>query len=737
MQGILKRLFLFSFLLLFPFISFTKTTAYDSLLLKYQESRNDSLKVQALREIVNFWKTGSPDSIMYYSKILIRESLNRNDLQNAYKGYYWLINNYSKKSEYDSALHYAFSGLKHYVNAGVPHPSIVLLLLIGEQYRAMAQHENAITYLNQAWIIADTSNQKKFHPGIANRLASVYYEIGMLDSALIWTDSSISLSSTYNRDEYNISNLLLKATVKRDKGKYEEALISYKKVLSLSRTSPKEFDISNILNNIATTYSLMEDWNNVINIAMESYQLSSSQNIKALTMVSTELLANAYHETGNYKLAYKFLSIYENVRNDIFFEERDQQISELNTKYNLQQKENQIEIQKISIGKKEIQIRQNNIVTLFFIIALILLIGFLIFRYRIYNRLKFANTQLTEKNTLIINQKTKIETYSKKINEAYTKLQELDEYKQAFTNMLVHDLKNPLNSLVNIDIYEDESRKNLIVARTSRQMLRLITNLLDINKAENNSMKLDRTKVNLFDIIQSSFQEINYLCIRKDINFINKSRYNVNLVADSDILIRVFINLFTNAIKFSPTKGKIILDTEITDNNLLKVSVTDYGSGIVKKYHNTIFEKFTQINSTQSGGINSTGIGLAYCKLAIESHGWTIGVDSEAGKGAKFWILINYFEIIEDGITSCVGNDNVEVDNIELSISKNDLEKVKPYLNKLLAVNVYSISEVKKLLSAIKKEKIVGIEPWLNKVWLATSTLNEEKFVFLIKSLLK
>ena len=733
---IVKRLLLVFFFIISSLFLFSNQATPDSLLLKYHYSKNDSIKVQTLREIVDFWKSGDQDSIMYYSKKLINEALKINNIQLAYKGYYWVINIYGNKGVYDSALHYAFNGLDHYLNNGVSYPSAVLLSMIGEQYRALAQHNNAIIYLSQAWIIADTGQQDKLKSSIANRLASVYYEQGLLDSTLKWNDVSISNSKKNNQHVYDVKNLLLRGAVMRDKSNYKKALESFNEALLILRETPDNSEISSVLNNISTTYSLIDDWNNVIRFAEESYQNSSSENIKALSMVSSELLANAYYEIGNFKQAYKYSRIYEQVRNEIFFKERDQQISELNTKYNLQQKENQIEIQNITIGKKDLQIKQNRILSWLFIFALLLLIVFLIFRNRVYKRLKKVNTLLTEKNILIVKQKTEIEESSKKIGEAYSKLQELDSYKQATTSMLVHDLKNPLNSLVNIDTYKSQTEKNSVVARTSKQMLRLVMNVLDINKAEDNRMKLDLKNVNLVDIIQSSFQEVNYLCVQKGVFFKNKLRFNSRLKADYDVLVRVFINLFTNAIKFSPTNSKIIINAEITSNKCLKVSVTDNGDGIAKEYHKTIFFKFRQIIDVKSRNIGSTGIGLAYCKLAVEAHGWAIGVESEPSNGAKFWILIKDF-IIDDSENLKTKIDIEEVKEIDSLISESDKQKLKPYLQELLKMDVYAVSAVKKVLLSIKKENIQNIEPWLNEVKLAISSLNEEKYLFLIKSLLK
>ncbi len=134
--------------------------------------------------------------------------------------------------------------------------------------------------------------------------------------------------------------------------------------------------------------------------------------------------------------------------------------------------------------------------------------------------------------------------------------------------------------------------------------------------------------------------------------------------------------------------------------------------------------------------MGSTGIGLAYCKLAIEAHKWKIGVESEPNNGAKFWILIKDFKIIDDSKNSKTNMDIDEALEVDFVISKSDKQKLKPYLQELIKTDVYAISDVKKILSAIKNENLKDIDQWLQKVQLAATTLNEEKYIFLTKTLL-
>jgi signal transduction histidine kinase len=108
---------------------------------------------------------------------------------------------------------------------------------------------------------------------------------------------------------------------------------------------------------------------------------------------------------------------------------------------------------------------------------------------------------------------------------------------------------------------------------------------------------------------------------------------------DSEIMKRVVVNLLANAIKFSAKRDKIHVAFSCNDS-FARLMVTDSGPGIAPEYHEKIFEKFWQVDSNKHKQMHSSGLGLTFCKLAIEAHGGTIGVESELGKGAKFWFQI-------------------------------------------------------------------------------------------------
>jgi signal transduction histidine kinase len=110
----------------------------------------------------------------------------------------------------------------------------------------------------------------------------------------------------------------------------------------------------------------------------------------------------------------------------------------------------------------------------------------------------------------------------------------------------------------------------------------------------------------------------------------------VTLIADATLVTRVMQNLLGNAIKFTPKSGEIVLEIELADE-IIRVSVQDSGPGIPPEHQEKVFDKFFQAEARQQGHKYSTGLGLTFCKLAVEAHGGRIGVTSKPGQGSIFW----------------------------------------------------------------------------------------------------
>lgn len=639
------NIILLFFLFVGSFHLYAQNQTPDSLLVSYQKAKTDSAELESLRQILNYWKFHTSDSTIFYAKKLIKKSVEADQISKAYKGYYWICSSMSNLMYSDSTIYYAFQGLDLFQSdTAYFYPQTVLLLFIGEEYRSMEKFEEALKYLRLSWDLSLKSDRPETLIGIANRMAACYHESREHELALYWVDSSLKLAEVQNSSTYVMKSWDIKASVLRDQGKLAEALEIFK--ISLDNTDDEIMKIG-ILNNIASTYIKLEDNENTIKYALASFEMSEKLDFPTYSVVSAEFLASAYNERGDYQKAFEYLRRYEQIRHELFFGERDAQIAKLNAQYENQKKETQIEQQKAVLNQKDWELKAKNIILISTIVVLLIVLLFSVNLYLARKRLKLAHALLLSRNEKIESQKSEIEAKAQEIEIAYYKLKELDIQKQAFIHMLVHDLKNPLNLLVNLDVFEDEEERNTLINRSSKQMLNMVMNILDVSASEERELQVAPKVVSALDLISSAIRDVDFLCIPRNIEIIYQNDYDYLIKADYELMNRVFVNLLTNAIKFSSRNDQIIIDAKELDNGKLKIEVIDHGPGIDPKYQKLIFEKFKQVQVLHSAKVGSTGLGLAFCKVAVEAHGWEIGISSQVGEGSAFWMIIDEFKALK------------------------------------------------------------------------------------------
>ena len=234
------------------------------------------------------------------------------------------------------------------------------------------------------------------------------------------------------------------------------------------------------------------------------------------------------------------------------------------------------------------------------------------------------------------------------LNENFQKLKSLEELRDNLTHMIIHDMRTPLQVILStaqiLEMFNEptmnersQTKIKDIVRQTT--LLEAMTNsLLDVSRLESGLLPLDKKVYDLVLLGKEAVEEIGPLAANTQILF-KEPECESFVECDSDIIKRVVVNLLNNAIKFS-TKGEKIYVTFSRDDLFARLMIADSGHGIAPEYHEKIFEKFWQVDSNKHKQVHSSGLGLTFCKLAIEAHGGTIGVESELGKGAKFWFKI-------------------------------------------------------------------------------------------------
>ncbi len=238
--------------------------------------------------------------------------------------------------------------------------------------------------------------------------------------------------------------------------------------------------------------------------------------------------------------------------------------------------------------------------------------------------------------------------YTAALAESYRRLQELERLRDDLTHMIVHDLRTPLTSLLSGlqtvplvgDLNGIQTEMLEIAVEGGQTLLGMINDLLDVEKMEQEAVPLERTPLTAAGLIERAMAQVVLLAQANGLTLVQQAPLDLPpFSGDEDKLRRTVVNLLGNAIKFTPAGGVITASAE-TGEGVVLFSVHDTGEGIPPEAFDRIFEKFGQVESRKAGRKMSTGLGLTFCKLAVEAHGGRIWVESRPGRGSAFFFTI-------------------------------------------------------------------------------------------------
>jgi two-component system, sensor histidine kinase and response regulator len=225
----------------------------------------------------------------------------------------------------------------------------------------------------------------------------------------------------------------------------------------------------------------------------------------------------------------------------------------------------------------------------------------------------------------------------------FTRLQEVEKLREDMRNMIVHDLRTPLTSLiVGIEMLgkvgtlnETQQPMMSIAVGGGKTLLGMINDLLDVEKMESGSTQLHHEQLSATALIEGAVAQVASLAADGETTLVTDVPGDLPLFrGDQNKLSRTLVNLIANAIKFA-RRGTVTVSASHDGANI-RFAVRDTGEGIPVESFGRIFEKFGQLDSNRVG----TGLGLAFCKLAVEAHGGSIDVESTVGAGSVFSFTI-------------------------------------------------------------------------------------------------
>lgn len=229
----------------------------------------------------------------------------------------------------------------------------------------------------------------------------------------------------------------------------------------------------------------------------------------------------------------------------------------------------------------------------------------------------------------------------------YRRLEKLELLRDSLVHMIVHDLRSPLAGIrAYLDLLELDGAGKLDAEltesiegarRVAAEMTEMVSDLLDVSRMEVGRMPLDLAPTDLGALVVAAVSAAD-AAERVRVR-VEAPLDGLRVVCDAVVIRRVIANLVGNAVKFTPAAGQITVSVR-GEGADVRVSVTDTGRGIPPEFHQKVFEKFGQVEAVAHGAKHSSGLGLTFCKYAVEAHGGRIGLESTVGKGSSFWLVL-------------------------------------------------------------------------------------------------
>jgi signal transduction histidine kinase len=243
-----------------------------------------------------------------------------------------------------------------------------------------------------------------------------------------------------------------------------------------------------------------------------------------------------------------------------------------------------------------------------------------------------------------------IKKQSVELGQAHEKLLQTDKAKDEFAAMLSHELKTPLVPIQGyVDILLSGHLGNLtdvqkerlqVIKDSSRSLLKLISDILDVQKLDLGQLKIVKQRNNIKDTVEKSVEVLKTVASEKNIELVNHVNGDIFVSYDEERIKQVITNLIKNSMNAcSQQTGKIEIIANDSPHEI-EISVKDNGKGIPAEYKDNVFRKFYQVDTSPTRESGGSGLGLAICKGIIETHGGKLWFESEYGKGTTFIFTI-------------------------------------------------------------------------------------------------
>ncbi len=631
------------------------------------------------------------------------------------------------RGELKTSLSYLLEAKSSFEKAGSTKNLPSLYIKIGRIYAETAEYATAEKWYEKGKQLSlDNGNYQE--AGIAmNAVGIMYKNQGKNEAALKKYLEVVEIADKIK------NKLLLLAVygnignVYKSLGKYDRAIDFHQKALTIANSLNNPVELAIQFVNLGNDYNALKDFRSAIKYLEKALPVFTDTKTQSYLLSTYEAMITANNGLKSYDHSVAFYEKYVQLKDSLNKNELNSALDSLKVKFNTEQtqQENMLLAQKNEIQNQTISLQRIMIISA--VIIAVLLIGFVLMIFRNRQKIRRTNILLEEKNQ-------EISENAEKLTESNQRLTELSKFKDSMQSFMVHDLKNALNVIINADLRSDPDQKLQGIRSAGKRMLNMVHNMLDITGFENSRMALNTQEFSHNETVVNAYRQVKMQAATRNISLSFDQAKDYRLMADIGITERVLVNLLDNAIRHSPDGSKIEVVAEMLEG-FLRIAVKDHGEGIPPDLLPFIFEKYTRGKHANHGDQRSYGLGLAFCKMAVETHGGKTGAVSEQGKGTEIWFTLPLSSeaVIEpeDHRQPLLLSD---LDQLP-EFTEEELDYLRENYGPIRHLSIHQISDIKDLLNKPDENTSAGISQWKKAVIASINQYNSLLFNHLVNFL--
>ncbi len=588
---------------------------------------------------------------------------------------WWLINIgniYYAEEMYGEAENYYKNALNNFKKSTTRSDSVgiaVAYLNLALVNQKKKNKEKAVDYYKKSINACDDINDNYRKTNTYTYLVKMYLADNELDKADYYLEIAKECNKLSLENDLQHTIKEIEGDLYTQKEMYENSLKSYDLSIKLAISVNNTRDLIRLYNKKANVYFLLKK----IDLAVNTYKASLAEankinDIKRLVEIN-KLISELYFHQNLTDSAYYFLRDYSQWKDSL----DNLNLKVLIHRYEKEREQSKIELLEndLAFEKKEQKIYKFSVIGILLLFFAVVI--FLHYVIKSRRQLKKQNDKIVEQNNTISSQVEEIiqqndllsnykNNLEKKVAEktmhleaAVKKAEESDLLKTAFLTNMSHEIRTPMNAILgfgsllsNTDLDETNRVKYIeVLLKSSEQLHKVIDNIIEISKIESGQITVSKT---YFDV-NILFQEL-MLFFNRHIFDMNKSKIkleftnqlpaeNSMIIADRNMIKQVFINLIDNAIKFTQ-EGVILYGCKLVNFSSIEFFVKDTGQGIEKHHFVAIFDRFMQVEDKGKDKNKGVGLGLPISKSLVDKLNGQLLVESEKGRGSRFFFTIPY-----------------------------------------------------------------------------------------------